>query len=78
MITLDRAKSLELGEVLHHNTHRNADGTCERWRVNGAPKVWVTRSLEVKVPVKHGLRDYSYVTEHELEVVHLAEECPFA
>lgn len=70
-ITLEQAKKLERGTVLHHATRRNADGTPQRWRVNGKVKTWKTQPNRVQIPVKHGLRDYNYVTENELEFVDL-------
>ena len=70
-ITLEQAKNLK-----HHSVNKNADGTCQRWKVNGKPKTWKTRPDEVKVPVKQGQWMYDYVTHKELHLVHLAERCP--
>lgn len=67
MITLEQAKTLKYRTTLHHVTHRNADGTPERWRVNGRPKTWKRSPDRVQVPIKYGLRGYSYLTEHELD-----------
>ena len=61
-LTLERAKNLARGTVLHHKNLENADGTPQRWRVNGAPKTWKTRPNEVRVPVKRGLYSFDYVT----------------
>jgi len=68
-ITLERAKCLKHGDILHHVEFKNADGTPQRWRVNGVPHVWKTRPNEVCVPIEHGLRDHDYLTERELEFV---------
>jgi len=73
MITLEQAKNLNHGTILYHVEQRNADGTPVRWRVNGKPKTWKTRPDEVKVPVKHGFRDYDYLTEDCLQIVCLSE-----
>lgn len=62
MITRLLAVTLSPGTTLHHTTLRNADGTPLRARVNGKCKVWVTRPDEFSLPVKHGLRDYFYIT----------------
>jgi hypothetical protein len=35
MITLEQAKQLTQGTILYHAINRNADGTPQRWRVNG-------------------------------------------
>jgi len=71
-ITLEQAKALEPGDMLHHTIKTNADGTPMRWKVNGKPKTWMTKPQCVKVPVKHGLRDYDYLEEDSLECVNLA------
>ena len=70
-ITLDQAKNLKYGQILHHTINKNADGTPQRWRVNGKVKTW-KRSIErVQVPVKYGLYGYGYVTENDLDLVEL-------
>lgn len=53
------------------------DGIVE-WRRNGKTKTWKTRPKEFSVPVKHGLRDYGYITERTAVDFHVAEECPLA
>ena len=73
MITLEQAKNLKHGETLYHTVNRNADGSAQRWQVNGKPKTW-KRTDHVSVPVKNGLRNYGYLTEHELNLVCLSEE----
>jgi hypothetical protein len=71
-ITLEQAKALKYGDILHHVKNKNADGSPQRWRVNGLPKIWKTRPNEVRVPVKHGLRTFDYITECYLHLVDLA------
>lgn len=73
-ITLEQAKELRYGIVLYHATNRNADGTPQRWRVNGTPRTWATRPGEVRVPIKHGLRTYDYLSQDDLDTVCLSEE----
>ncbi len=74
MITLEQAKGLSYGDILHGDT-KNRKGECHRWRVNGKPKVWVRRPERVRVPLKHGLYSYDALTENQLEFVHLESEC---
>lgn len=74
MITLEQAKNLSYDDILYHVENRNADGTPQRWRVNGRPQTWKTRPDEVKVPVKHGLRDHDYLTHADLHLVALTPE----
>ena len=71
-ITLEQAKALQYGDILHHVSDKNADGTPQRWRVNGKVKVWKTRPNEVKVPLKYGLYRYDYLTHNDLDMVNLA------
>lgn len=70
-ITLEQAKALERGDILHHATHKNSDGSPERWRVNGMVKTWKRTPKRVRVPVKYGLWTYDYITEDDLNEVDL-------
>ena len=63
---LSEAKSLKSGDMLHHVSFKNADDTPVRARVNGQVKTWKTMPDRVKVPFKHGLYTYGYVTEDNL------------
>ena len=40
-ITLEQAKALKRGDTLYHVTNRNADGSPQRWKVNGMVRTWV-------------------------------------
>ena len=67
MLTIEDAKRLTPGTTLYHLTAKMADRkTPARARVNGKPQTWKTRPNEVKVPMKHGLRDTFYITESNL------------
>ena len=72
-ITLEQAKQLQYRQTLYHVSNRNADGTPQRWRVNGAVKLWKRSPERIQVPIKHGLYSYDYITEHDLELVCLSE-----
>ena len=74
MITLEQARNLKPGTILYHVKNTNADGTAQRWRVNGPPKTWQTRPGEVSVPIKHGMRDYDYLTQCDLALVNLEDD----
>jgi hypothetical protein len=71
MITLAQAKALKIGDILYHTINKNADGTPQRWRVNGQVKTWKRNPEKVIIPVKYGLYNYDYITEDYLEVVSL-------
>ena len=71
MITLDQAKNLKHGVVLHHVQNVNSDGSPQRWRVNGKVKTWKRTPGRIKVPVKNGLNNCGYITEKDLDLVSL-------
>jgi len=73
-MTLDEAKNLKLGQVIYSRLWTNADGSPQRWRVNGKVKTWVRSPERVKVPLKRGLYEFSYLTETYLENFDLTEE----
>jgi len=75
-ITLERAKALEYGEVPHSEDFRNADGTCQRWRVHGNVKTWKRTPGRVRVPMARGLYQHGYLTDLRLNLFHLESECP--
>lgn len=70
-LTIERAKTLSHGEMLHDRMLKNADGTPQRWRVSGRPKVWKTRPDEVRVPVKRGMYQHSALTHDNLNELRL-------
>ena len=74
MITLEQAKKLRMRDILYHKTHRNADGTPQRWRVNGQPRTWKTKPERVEVPVVFGLKGYDTLTEDDLDSVSLSAD----
>lgn len=61
-LTLEAAKKLQHGNTLHFERPGNKNG-CERWRVNGSVKTWKKDPSRIRVPIKHGLRDYDAITE---------------
>ena len=72
-ITLGQAKSLKYGDILHHEVNKNADGTPQRWRVNGMVKRWKRNRDRIQVPLKYGLYGYGYLTEDDLDLVSMAD-----
>ena len=73
MITIEQAKSLSYGDILHHTINKNADGTPQRWKVNGEVKTWKRNPNRIKIPVKHEMYSFGYVTENELHLVSIPE-----
>jgi len=62
MVNKTIATTVTLGDIFHHKTAKNADGTPVRARVNGKCKTWKTRPDDFRLPVKYGLRDCFYLT----------------
>ena len=71
-MTLDQAKTLKPGDMIHHVTRKNADGSPMRAKVLSV-KTWKTRPTEVLVSVKHGLYDYAKFAEYELNQIELGD-----
>ena len=65
-MTLEQAKNLKHGEILYHKFNRNADGTPQRWRVNGKVQTWKRSPERVRVPIKCGLYLHDEVNEKNL------------
>lgn len=54
---------IKIAQNFEHKTAKNADGSRLRARRNGATKIWKTRPGEFRIPIKHGLYDYGYITD---------------
>ena len=75
MITVEQAKLLHHGQILHDSYHKNSAGSCARWRLNGKVRRWVREPDRVEVPLKHGLWDYFTLSNVYLDQFHLAKDC---
>lgn len=73
MISKETAMSLPIGRELYHVSEKNADGTPQRWRVNGKCKTWKTND-DWKLPIKHAMMEFSYLTQDNYEK--LSEDFP--
>jgi len=47
----------------------------ERWYANGVCQTWVRKSKEFKLPVKHGLYGYAYITRENAKLLHTLADC---
>ena len=72
MITKQTAVDSYHGQIFHHESLTNADGTPLRCRVNGQCKVWKTRPDDFRLPVKHGLYQCFYITPANAAEWHVA------
>lgn len=61
--------------VLHHNTLRNSDGSCQRWWINGRMKIWKRQPNRFQIPVKRGLYEFNHITNENASHYHLEEDC---
>jgi hypothetical protein len=74
MMEQNQAKQLQYGQTIYSRYWSNADGTPQRWRVNGAVKLWKRDPTRIQVPIKRGLWEYSYLTKYNLDEFALTEE----
>ena len=72
-ITLEQAKNLKYKQVLHLKSRFNADGTPQRWRVNGKVKTWKRSPNRVTVPIIHGLYVFAHLDETVLDDFDIAD-----
>ena len=86
MITKADAVTLALREIHYHDSNLTIAGmsqvaitkarqTCNKWRRNGATKTWKTRPNEFRVPIKHGLYDFAYLTHENADKFFHPDEC---
>lgn len=57
MVSKEQAMTKYNFILLEQGTHKTSN-----WRANGKCKTWVTRPDEFKLPIKHGLYNYGYLT----------------
>lgn len=62
MITLDQVKNLHYGQILHHVSEKNSDGTPMRFKVVGNVKTWKRDTNRIRVPLKRGLYETGELT----------------
>lgn len=60
-LTLEKAKALQLGDIVYEKNLYNRDGSNMRWRVNGKVQRWKRDPDRIKIPVKYGLNTYGYI-----------------
>jgi hypothetical protein len=71
-MTIDQAKALCSGAMVHHVTRKNADGSPMRAKVTSI-KTWKTRPQSVEVHVKHGMYDYAVFTERDIDQIEVGK-----
>lgn len=73
MITKEQAMT---ENQFHSSLYKNSDGTCQRWRRNGATQTWKTRESDFRVPIKYGIGGYMAIDRLNAQLFHLPEDCP--
>lgn len=73
-IPLEDAKNLGHGTIIYLKDYTNADGTPQRFRINGRVKRWKRTPDKISVPIKRGLWEFSYLTNADLDDFTLTEE----
>lgn len=73
-ITLEQAKKLTHGTVLYHKSEKNADGSPQKWKVDGDVLIWKKEPKRVSVPLKHGMYIFSHLTERNLYYFSLTDK----
>jgi len=64
--TLEAALATKAYLHFEHKFLRNADGTRQRARANGAMKTWKRAPENFRLPIKRGLREYGAITEQNM------------
>lgn len=73
MITIEQAKELKYGQLVHF--YRK--GKCDNWKVTGKVKLWKRNPNRIEIPVKHVLYSHGKLNQFNLSQVHLESNCPF-
>jgi hypothetical protein len=72
-MTIEEAKNLKSGDIIHHVSKKNADGTPMRAQVTSI-KTWKTRPDDILVSVKHGLYDYAKFNQNQLDQIDIGDK----
>ena len=70
---LSEAETLSAGDMIHHKTITNADGTPMRFKVTSV-KTWKTRPGEIRIGIKRGLYEYFHLNQYDLDPYDLGSE----
>ena len=73
MITFEEAKDLTYRQRIYHLHNKNADGSPQRWRINGRVKLWKRSPQRIEIPIKYGMKGFDYLTENNLSSFSLHE-----
>lgn len=74
-MTINDAKQLQPGRIVHIDGEYNARGKCRNFRVNGQVRTWKRSPDRIRVPLKYGLYGYGAMTEDNVHSFHHEGEC---
>lgn len=72
-MTIQQAKELKQGDIIHHAEKKNTDGTPMRAKVTSI-KTWKRDLNRIEVRCKHGLYDYVTFTQDELNQIEVGDQ----
>lgn len=67
MISVKQAKKLTYRDTIYVKNQYGSDGYRVRWRINGKVKTWKRNPDKIEIPIKHGLYDYGYLDNSNLD-----------
>lgn len=71
-MTLEEAKSLKAGDMIHHVSKTNADGSPMRAKVTSI-KTWKRKPNYIEVRVKRGMYEFATFHEYDLNEIEVGE-----
>ncbi len=74
MITKEQAIALRHGDVIYDSRYKLSNNRPAKWRVNGAMKLWKQSPKRFELPIKQGIYNYGYLTNHTAVGFCLTEE----
>jgi hypothetical protein len=71
-MTIEQAKALKYGDMVHHISKKNADGTPMRAKVLSI-KTWKRNPSRILLSVKRGMYEFAKFNERELEELQVGD-----
>jgi hypothetical protein len=70
IMKLREAKQCYQGQILHHVSNKNADGTPQRWKITSI-KTWKRQPQRIEIGLKYGLKTYCRIDERHLYTLNI-------
>jgi len=65
-MTLKQAADLRRGQIVHHAVLKNADGTPQRWKINGKAH---GNGDTFRIPIKRGLYQHGEINPQNIHLI---------